>query len=69
MFFSNILAYCEANGLSFRKFEAMCGLANGQVGKWSDEREAQVLPSLPSLQKIVDATGIPIEKWLNGKVV
>lgn len=64
MFFSNIMAYCKAHEITVKDFEVMCGLANGQVSKWDGEH----LPSLASLQKVVAATGIPIEKWLNGKV-
>lgn len=52
--------YCNQNRLSVSAFEKKCGLANGTVGKWKDGGN----PSLETLQKIVAATDIPIEKWM-----
>ena len=60
MIYNKIINYCNENGLSISAFEKKCGLANGTVGKWKDGGN----PSLETLQKIVSATGISIEKWM-----
>ena len=52
--------YCNKNSLSVSAFEKKCGIANGTVGKWKGGGN----PSLETLQKIVSATGIPIEEWM-----
>ena len=59
MIYNKIMDYCNQNRLSVSAFEKKCGLANGTVGKWKDGGN----PSLETLQKIVSATGIPIEEW------
>ena len=59
MIYNKIMKYCNENGLSVLAFEKKCGLTNGTVGKWKDRGN----PSLETLQKIVSATGIPIEEW------
>lgn len=60
MFYQKVMEYCEKNNLSTMAFEKMCGLSNGVVGKWKDNGN----PSLLTLSKIVNATGIPTQKWL-----
>lgn len=60
MIYNKIMDYCNQNRLSVSAFEKKCGLANGTVGKWKDGGN----PSLETLQKIVAATDIPIEKWM-----
>ena len=59
MIYNKIMDYCNQNRLSVSAFEKKCGLANGTVCKWKDGGN----PSLETLQKIVSATGIPIEEW------
>ena len=59
MIYKKIIEYCNKNDLSISAFEKKCGIANGIVGKWKDGGN----PSLETLQKIVSATGIPIEEW------
>ena len=59
MIYNKIMKYCNENGLSVSAFEKKCCIANGTVGKWKDGGN----PSLETLQKIVSATGIPIEEW------
>lgn len=61
MVYKNVVEYCEKNNMSIAAFEKKCGLANGVVGKWEDDK---MKPSLVSLERISDATGISIEKWL-----
>lgn len=61
MVYDKIVRYCKENGLSIMAFEKKCGLANAVVGKWENDK---LKPSLSSLSKIADATGIPIADWL-----
>lgn len=61
MVYENVMKYCKKNGLSVLAFEKKCGLANATVAGWN---KGNYDPSLSTLQKIVSATGIPIEKWL-----
>lgn len=61
MVYDKIIDYCKANGLSIMAFEKKCGLANAVVAKWENDR---LKPSLSSLEKIAQATGIPIADWL-----
>ena len=61
MIYEKIVAYCKKNNLSIMAFEQKCGLANGVVGKWRDDK---LSPSLGSLSSIAEATGIPISDWL-----
>ena len=56
----NIYRYCNSNGISIREFEKRCGLSNGIVKKWLPKGN----PSISTLMKIANATGIPIEKWI-----
>ena len=64
MIYEKIVAYCKENNMSIMAFEKMCGLANGVIGKWENDK---LKPSLSSLSKIVEATGIPIAEWLSGE--
>lgn len=61
MIYDKIVAYCKEHDMSIMAFEQSCGLANGVVGKWKDNG---MDPSLTSLKKIADATGISIADWL-----
>lgn len=62
MLFDKVVSYCKANNMSIMAFEKKCGLANGVVGKWEKDKRN---PSLASLTKIADATGIPVADWLS----
>lgn len=59
MIYKKIIDYCSKNNLSVYAFEKKCGLSNGTVNGWKNGGN----PSLETLQKIVSATGIPIEEW------
>ena len=61
MVYEKIVAYCKENNMSIMAFEKKCGLANAVVGKWEDDK---LKPSLSSLEKIANATGISIADWL-----
>lgn len=60
MFYKKVADYCKENNLSIMAFEQKCGLTNGTVSKWKEKGS----PRLETLEKIVKATGIPVEKWL-----
>lgn len=60
MFHQKVVEYCKENNLSIMAFEKKCGLSNGTVSKWKDCGN----PSLDTLFKIVEATGISTEEWL-----
>lgn len=62
MVYSNVVDYCNKNNISISAFEKKCNLPNGLVGKW---REKGYEPSVSTLQKISNATKIPIKKWLD----
>lgn len=60
MFYKKVADYCKENNLSIMAFEQKCGLTNGTVSKWKENGS----PRLETLEKIVKATGVPVEKWL-----
>lgn len=64
MIYEKVVAYCKENNLSIMAFEHKCGLANGVVGKWKDNK---LSPSLGSLNSIAEATKIPVSDWLKEK--
>lgn len=61
MFYQKVTEYCNNNNISIHAFEKMCGIANGTVSCWKDGKSN---PSIPTLNKIVSATGVPAEEWL-----
>lgn len=61
MFYEKVVAYCKENNLSDRAFEEKCGLSNGNVQKW---KKLGFNPAILTLKKIANATGIPVEKWI-----
>lgn len=61
MVYQNICDYCSRNSISIAAFERMCGLGNGSVGKWEDDK---FKPTLQTLEKIAKATAIPVQKWI-----
>ena len=67
MVYSNVLEYCKKNNLTIRGFEKMCGIGNGVVAEWGKEDNPSN-PSLSTLEKISNSTGIPLEKWLSKKI-
>lgn len=56
----NIESYCKKNKLAIKAFERKCGIYNAAVKRWKMYNQT---PTLRTLEKIVTATGIPIEKW------
>ena len=56
-----IIKYCKDRKMNLTDFEKMCGLGNGSVGKWRDNKWN---PSATNLKKIEDATGIPMQEWI-----
>jgi transcriptional regulator with XRE-family HTH domain len=62
MIYEKVVSYCKEHHMTIMAFERLCGLANGVVGKWEKDK---LNPSLASLTKIADATGIPVADWLS----
>jgi transcriptional regulator with XRE-family HTH domain len=60
MVYDNVVQYCKENKLSISGFEKLCGLANGTVRLWKNGG----YPRLSTLQKMIEATNIPLQKWL-----
>lgn len=63
MISDRIIDYCSNAGITISRFEKLCGLGNGSVGKW---KKYHSMPSLPTLYKIEKATGIPAYMWIEG---
>lgn len=57
----NIERFCGDQGISVKEFERRCKLANNAVGKW---RKGIASPSVRTLQKISEATMVPVENWI-----
>ncbi len=53
--------YCRNAGMTISRFEKLCGIGNGAVGKW---RSGKAQPSMSSLSKMEKTTGIPIYMWI-----
>lgn len=62
MIFEKVKKYCEDNKLSIAAFEKLCGIGNGTVARWECDESR---PSLQSLEKMQQATGIKVTEWLN----
>lgn len=60
MTYQKIIEYCKENNLSLSAFEKMCGIGNGVIDDWKETS----MPSLASLTKIAEATGIPVSEWV-----
>lgn len=61
IFAENIKKYCELNGFTTSDFEKHCGLSNGCVSKYN--RVAKN-PSVRTLQRVAQATGIEMMAWI-----
>jgi len=56
----NIDNYCAKQGITVQEFERKCQIAHSLVRKWRLGRQE---PSLKTMKKISEATGISIDKW------
>ena len=61
MIYENVEEYCTEKHLSICEFEKLCGIGNGTVGKW---RKGCAVPSIRTLTKIEESTGISVSEWL-----
>lgn len=61
VFAENIKKYCEANDFTTVDFERHCGLSNGCVSKYSSIVKS---PSVRTLQRVAQATGIDMMAWI-----
>ena len=59
-FFEKVQAYCKKNNLTIAGFERLCGIGNGVAAQWGKASA----PSMKTVCKIADATGIPATEWL-----
>lgn len=57
---ANIDRYCSETGLTRRTFEMKCGLFNAAVRSWAAGKS----PNISTMEKIVSATGIPVDAWI-----
>lgn len=62
----NIDKYCISEGITPKEFERRCSLGNNCTGKW---RRGISSPSIKTLEKISEATQIPLENWLRNEGV
>lgn len=62
MVFEKVKQYCEEKKISIAAFEKLCGIGNGAVARWEQDESR---PSLQSLEKMQQATGIGIAEWLS----
>ena len=61
MIYENVVEFCRNKRLSISAFEKMCGLGNGTVSKWKNDKN---MPSVKILTRIEDSTCVPIELWI-----
>lgn len=61
MVYRKVVAYCEKKNISICEFEKLCGIGNGVVGAWKDDKSK---PTLNTLEKIAKATNTSITRWL-----
>lgn len=60
-FYDKVAEYCGERKMSISAFEKMCSIGNGTCGRWRDSMSS---PTLTTIQKIAEATKIPVEKWI-----
>lgn len=60
-FYDKVAEYCNERKMPISVFEKMCSIGNGTCGRWKDSMSS---PTLTTIQKIAEATKIPIEKWV-----
>lgn len=65
MIYNKVIEYCEQNNLSISAFEKMCGIGNGTVAQWNPELDKPSTPSLETLKKIENSTGIPVTELVS----
>lgn len=63
MIYERIKFLCDKNGISIAKLESKCGIGNGAIGKWNDDKTA---PRLVTLEKIATEFGITLSELLEG---
>lgn len=57
----NIERFCGNQGITVKEFERRCKLGNSTVGKW---KRGLTSPSMNTLQRISEATEVPLEIWI-----
>lgn len=64
--YNNIHKYCDNADISIRRFERICCLGNGTVGKLRNGKRG---PNIQTLLKMETYTGIPIVQWLDWRTL
>lgn len=64
MIYQNVINFCNKNSMSIAEFERKCGIGNGTVARWEDGKST---PNFKTLEKMKDATGIPVAGWLESE--
>ena len=64
MIYQKVVSYCVEKNISISAFEKMCNIGNGTVGGW---KENSSKPSMPTLEKMQSATGVPISEWVSSE--
>ena len=62
MIYERVIEYCKQERITVCDFEKKCGIGNGTVGKWRDDKAS---PSIKTLNKISLYTGLPIGHWIS----
>lgn len=61
MIYENVKRYCKEHGLSIFAFEQLCGIGNGTIARWENDKSR---PTLQSLEKMAKATGTRVIDWM-----
>jgi transcriptional regulator with XRE-family HTH domain len=59
MVIDKVREYIKLNNLRISTFEKKCGLGNGTVRGWVNGN-----PRVETLEKLEEATGIPVAEWI-----
>ena len=62
--YNKIMKYCKENNMPLSAFEQMCDIGNATIEKWNPKKEKPSKPTLTTMEKIADKTGIPLTEWL-----
>lgn len=66
MVYRKVKQYCREHRMSVSAFEKMCGIGNGAVARWD---EGGSHPSIATLFKMQQVTGLSIQYWLSEEEV
>ena len=61
MIYEKVLDYVKKHNQTIAEFERKCGIGNGVISQWRDNKN---LPTLNTLIKIAESTNTRIEQWI-----